>query len=49
MQIKIFVILVDDRAALKEMNRFLRSHRILEDQHELISGKLCIMALTSNI
>jgi len=41
MQFNIYVIPVDDRgAALEEMNRFLRSHRILEEQHKLISGKM---------
>jgi superfamily II DNA helicase RecQ len=37
------MIPVDDNgAALEEMNVFLRSHRILEEQHELISGENCI-------
>ena len=40
MQFKLYVIPVDDNGtALEEMNVFLRSHRILEEQHELLSGK----------
>ena len=40
MQFKLYVIPVDDNGrALDEMNVFLRSHRILEEQHELVSGK----------
>ncbi len=38
MQFKIFVIGMDDNGStLAEMNQFLRGHRILEEQHELVS------------
>jgi superfamily II DNA helicase RecQ len=38
MQFKVFVISTDDNcAALDEMNVFLRSHRILEEQHQLVA------------
>ena len=40
MQFKIFTIPVtDDGTALEEMNRFLRSHKVLEAEQQLISTK----------
>jgi len=40
MQFKFFVIPVTDNGeSQKELNSFLRSHRILEETHELIAGK----------
>jgi len=40
MQFKLFVIPVTDSGeSLDELNRFVRSHRILEESHELVAGK----------
>ncbi|MDR0543214.1 MAG: HRDC domain-containing protein [Dysgonamonadaceae bacterium] len=40
MQYKIFTIpTTDDGGALEEMNRFLRGHKILESEQQLISSK----------
>ena len=40
MQFKIFTIPVtDDGSALEEMNRFLRSHKVLETEQQLVSTK----------
>ena len=40
MQFKFFIIPVTDNGeSQKELNSFLRSHRILEETHELIAGK----------
>lgn len=40
MQFKLFVIPVTDSGeSLDELNKFLRSHRILEESHELVAGK----------
>ena len=40
MQFKLFVIPVTDSGeSLEELNKFLRSHRILEESHELAVGK----------
>jgi len=40
MQYKIFTIPVtDDGSAIEEMNRFLRSHKVLEAEQQLISTK----------
>jgi len=40
MQFKLFVVAVTDAGeALNELNGFLRSHRVLEESHELIAGK----------
>ncbi len=40
MQFKLFVVPVTDAGeALEELNKFLRSHRILEETHELVAGK----------
>ena len=40
MQFKIFAIPVaDDGVAIEEMNRFLRSHKVLETEQQLISTK----------
>jgi len=40
MQFKIFTIpVVDDGTATEEMNRFLRSHKVLEAEQQLVSTK----------
>ena len=40
MQFKIFAIPVaDDGTSMEEMNRFLRSHKVLETEQQLISTK----------
>ena len=40
MKFKLFVIPVTDSGeALDELNKFLRSHRILEETHELVTSK----------
>ena len=40
MQFKIFTIpAADDGSAIEEMNRFLRSHKVLESEQQLISTK----------
>jgi len=40
MQFKFFIIPVTDNGeSQKELNSFLRNHRILEETHELIAGK----------
>ena len=40
MQFKIFTIPVtDDGTAIEEMNRFLRSHKVLESEQQLVSTK----------
>jgi hypothetical protein len=41
MQFKIFTIPVaDDGTAIEEMNRFLRGHKVLEVEQQLISTKM---------
>ena len=40
MQFKIFTIpVVDNGTAIEEMNRFLRSHKVLEAEQQLVSTK----------
>jgi len=40
LKFKLFTIpTIDDGSAIEEMNAFLRSHRVLEVEQQLVSGK----------